>query len=138
MKRLIKTVLLVSAFSATGLANAASPDMLGTWSGTTNSTVFGNIGHFESVEHKMPRFLHAKISYVIDKQDGPNFAGYKASATHKEIVAGALRQDGRSGVMADEDGMMTFNLITKNKMEMCYSQATPASTAVSCGIYERK
>jgi hypothetical protein len=138
MKQIIKSVVVVSAFCATSLASAASPDMLGSWSGTTNSTVFGNIGHFESVEHKEPRFLHAKITYVIDKQDGPNFAGYKASATHKEIVAGALRQDGRSGVMADVDGMMTFNLIGKSKMEICYSQATPASTAVSCGIYERK
>ena len=138
MKQLVKSIAVVSVLCASCLANAADPNMVGTWTGTTNSTVFGNIGHFESVEHKLPRFVHVKISYVIDNQDGPNFSGYKASGTHKEILAGALRQDGRSGVMADEDGMITFNLIGNNKMEMCYSQATPSSTAASCYIVERK
>jgi hypothetical protein len=120
-------------------AQAAAPDMVGTWSGTTNTTVFGSGEHHPGKEDaKSVRFRNVPISFVIDQQKGQNFSGKVVTAGYQELLAGALSQDGKGGVMADQDGVFNFKMLSKNKMEVCYAHTKPTSIVAACTLTERK
>lgn len=133
-----KMTFFIVASLACSLVQAAAPDMVGTWNGTTNTTVFGGGEHHTSQEDmKTARFRSVPLSFFIEQQQGSNFSGKIVSANYQEVLAGALSLDGKGGVMADQDGGMNFKLLGKNKMEVCYTHTKSTSIIAACLIAER-
>ncbi|WP_300163435.1 hypothetical protein [Solidesulfovibrio sp.] len=110
------------------------PDVTGVWKGTSDSVAMGKLGHADAAE--APQFLHVDWTLTIDKQDGPNFSGVKASAKAKETVLGVL--DGNKIYLADDDGVYIGQVTGKNTMIVKYLEAGKDSKVASITHYRRE
>lgn len=108
-------------------------DVTGVWKGASDTVAMGKLGHTEASE--TPKFLHKDWTLTIDKQDGANFYGTKASDKGKETVLGVL--EGAKIFMADDDGTYTGKLTGKNTMIVIYLEAGTASKVASITHYRR-
>jgi hypothetical protein len=122
-------IALIFAFN-THSALASNPpkaiNLLGTWTGTSNSAVYG-WGLFHPTEvgkEQAIRFRNIEYQIVIDRQEGRNFSGrvQAVSSKHKEILLGSFAKNLKSGVMVNENGTFTFNIDHESEMEICFTQ----------------
>lgn len=109
-------------------------DVTGVWKGTSDSVAMGKLGHVDQAA--APKFLHVDWTLTIDKQEGRTFSGVKASAKAKEIVVGVI--DGAKIFMADDDGVYTGKLTSKNRMIITYTEAGKESKVASITLYVRE
>ncbi|MFP5257560.1 MAG: hypothetical protein ACLGQH_00935 [Acidobacteriota bacterium] len=109
-------------------------DVTGVWKGTSDSVAMGKLGHTEA--SNAPKFLHLEWTLTIDKQEGRTFYGAKASAKAKETVVGVI--DGAKIFMADDDGVYTGKLTSKNRMIITYTEAGKDSKVASITLYVRE
>lgn len=137
-----KFTLLVCLAVAPMLAHAAksAPDVLGNWVGTSHSAVIGAGQHHPDGSDGEIRFRRVEFTLKIDRQQGRNFSGLFSTASHQEAVVGAFAADFKSGVMADLDGQMSFRLVGKNRMAMCYTHtgANSPTKVAACNELLRK
>ena len=137
-----KFALLLFFCAAPFAAHAAkgAPDVLGSWVGLSNSAIIGAGQHHPDAGENEIRFKRVEFTLTIDRQEGRNFSGVFSTASHKEAAVGAFAADLKSGVMADMDGQMSFRLIGKNRMEMCYTHtgASYPSKVAACNELVRK
>jgi hypothetical protein len=129
---------LVPAF----LSAQAPTNMLGTWTGVSNSAVSGS-GLFHPTEagkEKAVRFRNVEYVLVVEKEEGRNFTGYigatsgkdSSDVQHKEVVLGAYAKEMRNGVMVNESGSFTFRLADPKTLELCYTQVSSKPMVASC------
>lgn len=109
-------------------------DVTGVWKGVSDSVAVGKLGHADPTG--TPKFLHVEWTLTIDKQEGQNFYGSKASSRGKETVVGVI--DGAKLTMADDDGVYIGKLTSKNKMIITYVEATKDSKVASITHYVRE
>jgi hypothetical protein len=137
-KLLIAAILITPAL----VFAQSSPNMLGTWTGISNSAV-SSAGQFHPTEagkEKAVRFRSVEYVMVIHKEEGRNFVG-SISATNnkdstdikrKEVLMGAYAKDMKRGVMVNETGSFTFMLMDPKNLEICYTQVTASPKVASC------
>jgi hypothetical protein len=140
----MKLKLSIAAILITpALAFAQSPPkLLGTWTGISNSAVFGagNFHPTEAGKEKTVRFRSVEFVMVIDKEEGRNFVGsigatnnkHSTDVKRKEMLMGAYAKDMKSGVMVNETGSFTFELINPKNLEICYTQVIASPKLASC------
>lgn len=121
-------------------AAKAAPDVLGSWVGVSHSAVIGGGQHHPDGGEGEIRFRRIEFTLTIDRQEGRNFSGTFSTASHREAVVGAFAADLRTGVMADLDGQMSFRLVGKKRMEMCYTHtgANYPSKVAACNEMTRR
>lgn len=122
MFKQIVLLLAVGIAPFTAHAVKAAPDMRGTWVGMSHSAVIGAGQHHPDGKENDIRFRQVEFTLNIDRQEGRNFSGAFGSTSHKEAVVGAMAADLKSGVMVDMDGQMSYRLVGKNRIELCYTQ----------------
>jgi hypothetical protein len=130
--KLDKLIVLAGFLPALVLAQNA-PNMIGTWTATSNSAVIGSSAH-HIVPNKGDKEIHfnkVPLSLVIDRQEGLNFSGSLSSPKHKEVIIGAIMPDFQGGVMTDEDGTHAFKIIDSTTIQNCYVQISKPRVA-SC------
>ena len=117
-----------------------APDVLGSWTGLSNSAVIGTGQHHPEGNENEIRFRRVEFTLTIDRQEGRIFSGMLITASHKEPVVGAFAADLKSGVLADMDGQMSFRMVGKNRMDMCYTHTgvTNTSRVAACNELMRK
>jgi len=112
-------------------AQGAVPDLVGTWTGTSESIVLpaGNAHH--PGKAKGPRMSEVPFTMVVEKQDGRRFYGTFSSAKHKETVIAVI---GRNGTiyLVDDDGYSFATLLAPNRLELCYMKQSPTGRIASC------
>jgi hypothetical protein len=133
------TFLIASCFVfGCSFAQASTTDMIGTWKGISNVTVVGGESdHFNTEHDSGATFIKAEFTIVIDKAEGQNFAGSVRSVAHEEPLVGAFRENMRTGVMADYDGIYEFEILAPGRMEACYVHPisfTDKHTVAACGV----
>lgn len=121
---------------------ADSIDMIGKWVGVANVAVLGINTHHNTTNKQEVRFVRTEFTFIIDKQQGQNFSGYRFSKNggHDNFV-GALRSDMKSGVMSDSDGMRSFQMVNKDLMDSCYTHTISSngkSTVAECNELKRQ
>ena len=81
-----------------------------------------------------------EFTLKIDRQEGRNFSGTFSTGSYQEAVVGAFAADFKTGVMADLDGQMSFRLVGKNHMDMCYTHtgASAPSKVAACTELKRR
>lgn len=109
-------------------------DVTGVWKGTSDTVAMGKLGHTEATS--APKFLHLEWTLTIDKQEGRTFSGTKASAKGKETVVGVV--DGGKIFLADDDGVYTGKLTSKNRMIITYTESGKDSKVASITHYVRE
>ena len=138
----IKLLVATSFFIPAMVMAQSTPNMLGTWTGMSNSAVSG-AGHFHPTEagkEKAVRFRSVEYVMVIDKEEGRNFVGsisatknkHSTDVKRKEVLMGAYAKDMKSGVMVNETGSFTFKLIDPKNLEICYIQVSASPKVASC------
>jgi hypothetical protein len=139
MKKVLGLAILCMSFSTFA---QSSPNLLGTWTGMSNSAVSG-VGQFHPTEagkEKAVRFRSVEFVMVIDKEEGRNFVGsigatnnkHPTDVKRKEVLMGSYAKDMKSGVMVNETGNFTFKLIDPKNLEICYTQVTSNPKVASC------
>lgn len=135
----MKKYLLAFAFVPT-ISFAQPPSLVGIWVGEAIASVMGSGGHYSGNSDTGAAFKPIKVTYVIEKQEGRNFSGLIKTTSYSEPFVGALRSDFRSGVIADLDGRTSFNLLDKDRIEICYSHPKSATghAVAGCGELNRQ
>lgn len=138
----IKLLVATSFFIPAMVMAQTAPKMLGTWTGMSNSAVFGagNFHPTEAGKEKAVRFRSVEFVMVIDKEEGRNFAGsigatnnkHSTDVKRKEVLMGAYSKDMKSGVMVNETGSFTFELMDPKNLEICYTQVIASPKLASC------
>ena len=135
--------LSLFAFLPISTAFAADPlNMIGTWVGVANVAVLGVNPHHNTTNTQEIRFTRTEFTFIIDKQQGQNFSGYRFSKNggHDNFV-GAFRSDMKSGVMTDSDGHRSFQMVGDNLMDSCYTHTITSngkSTVAECNELKRQ
>lgn len=61
-----------------------------------------------------------------------SFMGVQFSPNHQEVLLGSLKPSRKEGVMVDDDGYMSFELVGENEMDVCYAQTDQDAKVASC------
>jgi hypothetical protein len=125
---LAPTPLLLSVPAA---ADAALPEMRGTWKGDSHSIAFGVGPHHPGAKKGAPRFTSVPFTLLIDQQDGRRFSGTFSSTQHSEAVVAVVSRAGTI-FMADDDGYTTGTMLASDRMEICYLHSSSATRIASC------
>jgi hypothetical protein len=136
------TILFFAFGFSTSIFAQPAPNLMGTWRGMSNSAVSGS-GLFhpsEADKERAVRFRSVEYVMVIDKIEGRNFVGsigatnkkHSTDIDRKEVVLGAYAKDMKSGVMVNETGSFTFQLLDAKNLEICYTQVSAKPHVASC------
>ena len=144
MLKLAWIVPVAGLISAPGLAQTlaqgAIPDLRGTWTGESESVVFGpgdHPHHGSGPREDATRFTSQRFTMTIDKQDGRRFSGTFSSERHTETVIGVVSRSGRI-FMVDDDGYDVATLLAPNRLEVCYLHLSAASRVASCTEFTKQ
>jgi hypothetical protein len=106
--------------------------------------VFGTNPHHPGSESTAdpPRVRDIEAKYIVDGQEGRLAWGRSASsvADTMEPFAWAMASDNKTIVGADMDGYFHITLVSRDRMEKCYTQnnATPSKAIVAtCHMMDR-
>ncbi|HEX2524810.1 MAG TPA: hypothetical protein VHL31_00705 [Geminicoccus sp.] len=104
---------------------ADAPELTGTWSGVGPS-----VSDDEGWEAARSTNLQ------ITEQRGQTFKGRVQYEGGEEDFIGVIRADGKSILIANDDGNVTATLVSPNEMEVCYVEGGSDATA-TCSMLKR-
>jgi hypothetical protein len=141
----IARILAVAATAAclasldTAAGAADYPDMLGSWSGTSEAVVLGHPRHYEDNPDEAvdARLASAEFTLTLTGQDGRRLWGTFESPTHSEAWLGVLWSDGKGLRGVDMDGHVEGRILDENTMEFCYTH-TGETMVASCVVLRRE
>ena len=138
MKCVIGVLCMIGVSKVSAASDAAS--LVGTWKGVSNASIMGIDEHHDTKAIPDVKFVKTEFTHVIEQAEGLNFSGYLTSHNRREKTIGAMRPGTRSGVIVDEDGSLTFDILSENVMVICYSHppSTGKSGVAACGEYKRQ
>jgi len=138
---------LGAVISSSAFAADKVPDIKGKWAGKTYSIVAGSGGHWPSSKGTFdkPGLFEKDLVIEVTNQEGRRFWGNQTfignGETTQEPMIGELTGKGnRTVVLVDTDGYLNGQLVDKDTLTFCYTQAggkTPASV-VSCTEIKRQ
>jgi hypothetical protein len=128
MKALAVTALLL--LGANSVSQAEELSLVGTWSGERE-----RIGRDNG-------YGAGLTTLVISDQKGRTFTGHLTRSYEtgevREPFWGAFSPGGRMIVAGDEEGHFAFDLVDKDTLDYCYSEASPAPKAVCARLLRQK
>jgi hypothetical protein len=134
--------LLLTASITFFALSASATNVVGTWVGVANVAVIGANPHHNTKAPQEVRFAKTEFTFVIDKQQGQNFSGYRFSKNgFKDSFVGAFRSNMKSGVISDSDGTRAFEMVGNDTMDSCYTHTVAAngsSTVAECNELKRQ
>ena len=141
MKPLIAAAAVL-ATTTVALAQQATPNLKGTWSGKWRTVILGsNPHHPPSGPADAPRVREITFTFEIEGQDGRLIWGKSFSnPERKEPFVATLTGDGRTIIGADTDGSLTMLVGGRGRMEACYvhpANSPSQSMVASCGALQR-
>ncbi len=133
MSRLASIITFAALATATSaMADAAIPDLRGTWKGQSETIILGSgNSHHDASATDEPRLNSAAFTMTIDKQDGRRLSGTFSSARATEKVIAVISRTGAI-YLVDDDGYNVGTMLAPNRMELCYLLQSPASRISSC------
>lgn len=125
-------VTLAALTSASlALAQAAIPDLRGTWKGESESIVLraGN-PHHSGTAAQEPELRSVPFTLTIDK-GGHRFSGTFSSARGSSKVVAVVSRSG-SIFLADAEGFSHGTMLASDRMELCYLKHSAETRIASC------
>ncbi len=144
-------ILFTVGLSTTVYAQQA-PDMRGVWERVSGSGVSTGIGtHYPpTCDDSITGIKKGKDGicfrqnndpsniFDITQQEGRSFAGTFESKTRKAQIMGTFAEDLKSGVMVDESGALSFNMLSADKLGYCFTEVKNQRLKASCAEFKRK
>ncbi len=128
MKLLLTSMMLASVFAGQAVA-AEKVNLVGTWTGQ-RERISKTDGQREGL-----------ATLVITEQKSRTFKGYLNRSNKdgdvKEELWGAFTPGGRLMVGSDEEGIYSFDLVSRNTLDYCYVEAGNSPRSV-CARLSRK
>lgn len=135
---LILASATVIAACPAATAQPTAPNLTGSWSGSiVGGARFGALNHDPAQKDPVFADRQKVWTLTVDKQDGSGLIGTWSTATKRENLVGAIRQDNVTIVFADEDNLFDGRLLSENEMELCAQEAGAATIAV-CYVLKRQ
>jgi hypothetical protein len=133
MSKLPCIVTLAALTAASfALAQAAVPDLRGTWKGESESIVLGaGNPHHSGTAVQEPELRSVPFTPTIDKQDGRRFSGTFSSARGSSKVVPVVSRSG-SIFLADAEGFSHGTMLASDRMELCYLKHSAETRIASC------
>lgn len=143
MTKLRTTTTMLCAISLSAAAlSAHATNVVGTWKGEASVAVIGVNPHHNTNDPEDIKFVKTEFTFVIDKQQGQNFSGYRFSKNgFKDYFVGAFRSNMKSGVISDSDGTRMFEMMGDDLMDSCYTHTISSngkSTVAECNELKRQ
>ena len=114
------------------MADAAIPDLRGTWKGESETIILGSgNSHHDASSPAKPRLNSVAFTMTIDKQDGRRFSGTFSSARHSKTLIGVITHAGNM-LVVDADGYTFGTLLGPDRLEFCYLQIATFGRVASC------
>ncbi|MEX3011718.1 hypothetical protein [Hoeflea sp. TYP-13] len=113
------------------------PELVGVWSGTiehgariipTDPTPT----YYSSLDPRL------EITMTIVGQDDRSFHGLMGNHEEREFFVGVVRADGKTLLMADDDGYKSGTILTPTTMEYCVQVASGDHMVAACGVLEKQ
>jgi hypothetical protein len=123
------------------------PDIKGKWAGKTYSIVAGSGGHWPSSKGTFdkPGLFEKDLVIEITNQDGRRFWGNQTLTgngenTQEPMIGELTGKDNKAVVIVDTDGYLNGQLVGKDTLTFCYTQAggRGPSSVVSCTEVRRQ
>lgn len=130
-----KVCVGIFALAVIGSASAGDkiPNLKGDWIAQSEASVYGAGGlHPGDTSNPTFRTHNLEIHFIVDGQQGRSFNGRLVAATGTQKMVGSIAQDGRTGVMASEDGVFQFTMNGKNSLVYCFAQTKPNFLVAAC------
>ena len=123
--------------AAPSAAQAAIPDLKGTWVGTGESIVTGTAPHHAAATGNTPLLDNVEFTFVIAGQDQHRFWGTVSSAKGQEPVTGVVEHDGKTIVARDKDGEIHGTLTGPDTIDLVYDHGG-SSTVLALNTITRR
>ena len=139
----MKAAVFLSAvigFSVASITTADEfPNMVGTWTGTSEAVVLGNPAYYpdRASEQSIPRSSSADFVLNLKHQDGRRMWGSVTSSNLSEPWIGAFWNDGKSFQAVDADGQIVGRMVDSNTMEIMYTQQVGSTLITSHVVFSR-
>ena len=139
----MKAAVFLSAvigFSVASIAAADEfPNMVGTWTGTSEAVVLGNPAYYpdRAPEQSIPRSSSADFVLNLTHQDGRRMWGSVTSSNLSEPWIGAFWDDGKSFQAVDADGQIVGRMVDSNTMEIMYTRQADSTLITSHVVFSR-
>jgi len=123
------------------------PDIKGKWAGKTYSIVAGTGGHWPSSKGTFdkPGLFEKDIVIEVTNQDGRRFWGNQTlsgngESTQEPMIGELTGKDNKTVVIVDTDGYVNGQIVGKDTLTFCYTQAAGRgqSSVVSCTEIKRQ
>ncbi|WP_136658156.1 hypothetical protein [Nitratireductor sp. XY-223] len=113
------------------------PELVGVWKGKLDN------GARVLPDDPSPTYYNAlnpllEITMTIVGQDDRSFHGVMGNHEEREYVVGVVRADGKSLLMADDDGYKSATMLTPSTMEYCVQVASGDHMVAACGVLEKQ
>jgi len=143
MMRSVAALVVLALMAGVATAQTASvPDLKGTWTGTHDAIVDGDLKHHPSSASTGAagsyRISKVNQTYRIEGQQGRNFWGSFTSDHHKSRLIGSLSADGKTLYIALAQGVSDAVMLDADTIEACYRHANEKTAVVVCGILKRR
>jgi hypothetical protein len=138
---------LVAIVSSSALAADQVPDIKGKWAGKTYSIVAGAGGHWPSSKgtFEKPGLFEKDLVIEVTNQEGRRFWGNQTftgngETTQEPMIGELTGKDNKTVVLVDTDGYLNGQLVGKDTLTFCYTQAggRGPSSVVSCTEVKRQ
>ncbi|MGI8853388.1 MAG: hypothetical protein ACR2GC_08895 [Methyloceanibacter sp.] len=133
---------LIAAKVAVAAGPPEIPDVVGEWTGTSETVVFGSSPHHPDSEAPMDKARLREVAFtmIVEGQEGRRFWGITKSAVTSQPFAAVFSSSHVFGYGANASGFYHFRNHGSNKLELCYTQAGTNPTAAivaACVMFTR-
>ena len=135
MRALMATITAALMMAATASAQD-SPDMRGTWTGTTEAVVLDTADYYEN-DKTIAEFMAVPVEVVIDQQEGRRFAGRITADKWDKPFVGVLATKDRI-LWAEPSGTVEARLIDADTLDYCYLRPAEFKQLASCAELKRQ
>ena len=118
--------VVIGASLVTGAQAAEVPELTGTWSGSGAS-----VSESEGWE------TSRSLNLVISEQRGPVFKGNVQYEGGEDDFLGAIKADGKTILITDDDGTVSATLLNPDEMEVCYVAGDDDEMTANCAVVKR-
>lgn len=115
------------------------PDLLGTWKGTSETTLLGSYLHSSGNPDKSAELQSVRVDFTLTLtgQEGRRVWGTISSQMGTEPWLGVIQGDGQTLLAADSDGYTLGSVEDQNTLNLCYAQAGD-SVVAGCTVFHRE
>ncbi len=132
---------LITMAAATAAHAAETPDLRGAWieidDGASVVRRGGPFEHFDRSGDDASFVNPGRFTLTVERQEAAAFAGTWASTARTDPMVGVVARDGRTLMLADDNGPMQGRILDDGDLEICRALADATRMMATCRVLRR-